>query len=318
MPSVTEGYQPPNFNYSPQAPAFDTSTPGGLSAVTEYVNRLNRTGQTAANRARIPGSQGLEEQSSRNISQELAGMPDADVIRLLGQQSAEMGASRGMGPAAPATMAGYLQALGLTSYQLKHQGQQDLNAAYGRNPAAPLFDPTSQMLTPYQHENLRLQAAEAEARDRLSQQQLELERERLATQADAAAQRFAGARGGPLGFNSGTGASLTGYGGEYVAPSLGTDILTSRSESENYVPPWASPGYGGPTTTGSGNFYAGGSQGPAAWEDQFWNDWGMSSPVGGGIPTAGTGTTGFEGIPGNDFVSGGFVGSDALPVDIGG
>jgi hypothetical protein len=40
--------------------------------------------------------------------------------------------------------------LGLTSLDLQQRGQQNLSAADARNPAAPLFNPESQLLTPYQ------------------------------------------------------------------------------------------------------------------------------------------------------------------------
>ena len=120
----------------------------GLTALTDYINSLYRKGQTDANAARVPGSAGLEQQSSDNIKSELAGEVNPDVIRLLQRQGAERGIS--VGSDSPNANTAYLQALGLTSMNLQQQGQKDLTAADARNPAAPLFDPSTQLLTPYQ------------------------------------------------------------------------------------------------------------------------------------------------------------------------
>jgi hypothetical protein len=43
--------------------------------------------------------------------------------------------------------------------QIQQQGQQNLTAADARNPGAPLFDPTTQLLTPYQQGELTNQSA---------------------------------------------------------------------------------------------------------------------------------------------------------------
>lgn len=308
-------YSPPSFNYNIPSSAFDVSTPGGLSAVTEYINRLNRNAQTTANNARIPGAAGLETQSSQNIAAELRGEVPADVIRLLGQQAAERGAGRGMGAGAPATMASYLQALGLTSIGQQKQGQSDLTAADARNPVAPLFDPTTQLLTPYQHGQLSLQAQEAQDRARLEQQRIDLEAERIAGEQDAAARRYAGASGGAGGI--GAPSEFSGYGGEYTVPGTATGtyrggILYGPPSAASLLPTDTSSFYG-PTTTGSGTYYAGSNMDPNAWLDQFYNEWDQAGTP---VPQGGADLTG-AGLPGNDFVMSGMIGSDAGPVDYG-
>lgn len=131
-----------------------TST-GNVQSISDLVNSINRSAQTAANQARIPGATGLEAKSSANIGEELAGQVPADVTNLLAQQAAERGFGGGT-PGGPNTNAAYLRLLGLTSIGQEKSGQQDLTGAYARNPAAPLFDPTTQILTPFQGAQLNL------------------------------------------------------------------------------------------------------------------------------------------------------------------
>jgi hypothetical protein len=120
-----------------------------ISSLTDLVNNLNRTAQTAANNNRIPGAAGLEAQSSKNIGSELGGQLPADVVNQLTQQAAERGIGIGS-PGSDNSNSALLRSLGLNSLQLQGIGQRDLSAAFGRNPAAPLFDPSSQFLTPGQ------------------------------------------------------------------------------------------------------------------------------------------------------------------------
>jgi hypothetical protein len=127
-----------------------------LTRLTDYINNLNRTAQTRSNAARVPGSTGLETRSSANIGNELRGQVPPDVLRLLQQQGAERGVATGTAGSSN-NDAAYLQALGLTSIGLQEQGQRDLSAADARNPGAPLFDPSTQVMTPYQSANLDLE-----------------------------------------------------------------------------------------------------------------------------------------------------------------
>jgi hypothetical protein len=189
---------PFNYGLSPQAQAslnysrfsptagatgFNLGSGENLSSLSEMINAMTRTGQSAALGARIPGGTALEEQSSANIRSELGGELPADVLANLRQQAAERGVAIGS-PASPNSNAAYLRAIGLTSLDLQNQGQQHLTAAEGRNPAAPIFDPTSQLITPYQAGTLDLE------QQRL-QQELRLSQQRLAQQA-----AFGGGRGG--------------------------------------------------------------------------------------------------------------------------
>lgn len=146
-----------------------TST-ANVQSISDLVNSINRAAQGAANTARIPGAAGLEAKSSANIGQELAGQVPTDVTNLLAQQAAERGFGGGT-PGGPNTNAAYLRLLGLTSIGQEKSGQQDLTGAYSRNPAAPIFDPTTQILTPFQGAQLNLgyqteadRAAEAQRR----------------------------------------------------------------------------------------------------------------------------------------------------------
>lgn len=123
--------------------------PGGLTQLSDLINSINRLAQQQANAGRIPNAAGLEGTSSGVIGQELAGEVPADVQALLGQRAAERGVSTG-NVGGPGTNAAYLRALGLTSLGQIQQGEQNLTSALGRNPAAPLFNPATQLLTPYQ------------------------------------------------------------------------------------------------------------------------------------------------------------------------
>jgi len=314
-PSSLPGYTAPRVNYSTPRSAFDVSTPAGVSAVTQYINQLNRQSQQAALRARIPGAQGLEEQSTNMIRQELAGQIPSDVLYRLGQAASERGARTGQGAGGQNEMAAYLQALGLTSIGQQRQGQTDLTAAYGRNPAAPLFDPTTQLITPYQQGSLHLQAQEAEDRTRLQQEQLAVERARIAAGADAAASRYASASGGggAGGRPSGTSfhPSMEGFGGEFVAysPNANTQLGLTIPTEPYGINSWWQPNYANQTGTGTGSYYAGSASGyqqRGDLENDFWD------PLLSGTTTG----DGYGGLPGNDFVSNGFVGSNAGPVDI--
>lgn len=191
------GYQAPTFNYS----AAPVATPGAstdINQLTEQINALNRSGQTQANAARIPGATQLEQTSSENINRMLHGELPQDVVSMLAQSSAERGVATGS-PGSPNANAAYLRALGLTSLQEQQQGEQNLSAAYQRNPAAPLFDPTSQLLTPYQSGQLGLQEGQLGLQAQAEADRVALEQQRLAQEADlasAAASRGTGNRSG--------------------------------------------------------------------------------------------------------------------------
>lgn len=125
------------------------TAPPDLASITDLVNKLNRDAQAAANANRIPGAAGLEATSSGNIASLLAGNIPADVKRNLTQSAAERGVAMGS-PGSANSDAALMQALGLTSLGLQQQGQSNLTSALGRNPAAPIFDPSQLLLTPAQ------------------------------------------------------------------------------------------------------------------------------------------------------------------------
>lgn len=149
------------IGYTGQIPTYTAGPTGDVAGLTRDINAINREGQTAANLARIPGAQGLEQQSSDMIGQELSGQLPSDVLGQIRQQAAERGIMTGS-PDSPNATAAYLRALGLNSLEMQQQGQQNLTSAYARNPSAPLFDPTSQLLTPYQAGNLNLETSNLE------------------------------------------------------------------------------------------------------------------------------------------------------------
>lgn len=141
-----------------------------LETLTKAINDLNIAAQQQANVSRIPGEAGLEQQSSANIASELGGQVPPDVEALLRQQGAEQNVVSGRD-----SNSAYLRALGLTSLGQQQAGQQNLSAAAARNPLAPLFDPTSQLLTAGQAGQLGL----GQQAENIAQQRLALEAQRL-------------------------------------------------------------------------------------------------------------------------------------------
>ncbi len=154
-PTQNNNYLPSAGSSSPYGTLTGGSpSPGGgappdLASITNLVNSLNLQAQQAANAARVPGSQGLEQQSSNAIGSALGGQLPNDVVAQLSQQAAERGAGLGIA-GSPNANASLLRSLGLTSLGLIGQGQNWLSAADARNPGAKIFDPTTQLMTPYQ------------------------------------------------------------------------------------------------------------------------------------------------------------------------
>lgn len=127
----------------------------GIESLTQAINQLNQTAQQSANAGRIPNATGLETQSSGLIGQELAGQVPQDVLNLLAQQGAERGVAMGS-PGSANANAAYLRALGLTSLDQQQRGEANLTSALGRNPAAPIVDPSRFVMTPEQAARLAL------------------------------------------------------------------------------------------------------------------------------------------------------------------
>lgn len=116
--------------------------------LADIINRVNREAQKQANLARIPGAAGLEEQSSENIQDLLSGRLSSSYLENLYTNLAQQWGGRGYGVDTPALNAAALRAIGITTEDLQKRGQEQLTAAYARNPAAPLFDISSMLTTP--------------------------------------------------------------------------------------------------------------------------------------------------------------------------
>lgn len=139
----------PDASLTGQALNQNLATAPNLDTLSQLINQINLNAQQQANQGRIPGEAGLEQTSSGNIGQALQGQLPQDVVSLISQQAAERGLASGS-PGSPNADASLLRSLGLTSLGLMGQGQNWLNAATGRNPVAPIFNPATQLITPYQ------------------------------------------------------------------------------------------------------------------------------------------------------------------------
>lgn len=141
--------KPSPFLRSPSnldSPNGDGEGLGSIAQITQLVNEINQAAQKKANAGRIPNEPALENQSSANIGNALAGVIDPSVTRNLAQASAERGVMTGS-PQGPNSNADYLRALGLTTLDLHNRGQDWLNSATARNPAAPIYRAENQVLT---------------------------------------------------------------------------------------------------------------------------------------------------------------------------
>lgn len=252
------------------AQKFNLGSATDLENISDRINQINLAATKTAQQARIPNDPALEAQSSTNIGQELQGQVPQDVQNLLAQQAAERGVAGGFG-GGPNANAAYLRALGLTSLQQQQAGQQNLSAAVARNPAAPIFDPTTQLLTPYQGAQLEL-GYQTEA-DRAAEEQRRLDIE--------AARGGGGGRGGGGRYGYGgteTGSSPYEYGepGMYAygmptttttgGPTVSQSVPFNWQQSlGNYIPAGDTGGtfYAGPNTNQFSDYYdySGGNQG---------------------------------------------------------
>jgi len=135
---------------------FATGTKyNNVEQITQLINEINQAAQQKANAGRIPSETGLEQQSSANIGNALAGQVDPSTINLLGQQAAERGVSTGS-PLGASNNAAYLRALGLTSMDRMNTGQNWLSQATARNPAAPVYGAQDRFLTAAQEQQAQL------------------------------------------------------------------------------------------------------------------------------------------------------------------
>jgi len=280
--------------YSIQDYITETYGPGqNLASVSGRVNEINRNLQQQANYARIPNAQGLEALSSDMIKDELLGLVPKNVTGLLGQQAAERGVARGPGmDYSPATSASYLRALGLTSLAQQQKGQENLTAAYARNPAAPLFDAGGLLMNQTQAGQYRLAEQELALKRQSERDRLKLERDKMQLEAQLAALRTGGGGGGG-GISAPAARYSTGTeGGGVVAPY--GNVFDTRGTVMTEQPwydtgSYALPEYI-PTASGTSyNFYTG------EWEpsDQPYAGWGYQ-PTSSGTMYMGT-TEGYTG-----------------------
>ncbi len=120
----------------------------GLYNLTTGLDTASGAGAIGALNQEIPGVSDSIGSAKSQLDTMISGKLPKDVIDQIAQQSAEIGAGRGMGPMAGATNASYLRALGLTSLGETQQGLQGLNSLMGAVPRAPMFDPASMTLRP--------------------------------------------------------------------------------------------------------------------------------------------------------------------------
>ena len=130
--------------------ASNVSASPDLTSLTNLVNSLNQNAQTSANADRVPGSAGIESTLSGNTAQLAQGQLPTDVTNQIAQAAAERGVTTGNN--------NMLQQLGLNSLQAQQTAEQNITSADARNPVAPIFDPTTQLITPYQQGSLTNQA----------------------------------------------------------------------------------------------------------------------------------------------------------------
>lgn len=231
-----------------QSTALDSNI-GSVSKIeelTKFINGITSSQNDILKELALPGRAGLETQSTRNTGNALAGIVDPGLKYELGQGAAERGVSSG---SLANTDADYLKSLGLTIYDLMGKGQDWFSQAVGRNPTAPMFDPSSQVISPYQ------------------QAQLELEQQRLAIMREQANR----SRLGGGGYGGGR-----GYGGGLTAGVVG-------GTRPDLIPP-TPPNSGG---TGMTSAYRSGllNTGGNNWFDDL--IWDNSTPVNSFDPSAG-------------------------------
>lgn len=214
---------------------------GSLYGMAGNINQFQNAQALLNLTNNLPGYQGMVDQSSRNILQNLQGQVSGDVINEILQGAAERGISTGQGPAGPNSNAAYLRALGLTSLGLQQTGEKQLTEAIGRTPTVAPMDISKFLVTPDEQ-----QQAQAAANLYAS----------APNPAAAAAARNAAAMAGLNAGRSSVGGS----------PSRGADWWKPASER----------GSGGPgmvvgNSTGTG-YYSNG-QYITGNESGNWNDW---------------------------------------------
>jgi hypothetical protein len=147
-------------NLAGQSAQQNIAAAGDIGSLTTLLQNINNTNNTN----RVYGGAAMEQQSSQNISNELAGVLTNPLVASDQMTGAERGASGGFGVDSANTNAAVMRAMNLQSEQLQAQGQQDLTSAYNR--AAPLVDATQFAATP----QLLEQQQQAQAQNALQAQ----------------------------------------------------------------------------------------------------------------------------------------------------
>lgn len=116
--------------------------------LTDLVNATNQAAQQSALGGRIPGAPALEAQSSQNIQADLAGQLTPAEQAFMQNNVAAGGAAGGFGVDSPNLSSSYAvqNLLGMQNRRL--QGQQELSAAYARNPIAPVVGMQNYLVDP--------------------------------------------------------------------------------------------------------------------------------------------------------------------------
>jgi hypothetical protein len=122
-----------------------------MSQLSTLINSLNQSAQQTANMSRIPGEAGLEQQSSNDISAELAGQLNPGTVSMIQDSMAQLYGGNGFGADNAATSAAAERAMGLTAEGQVQAGQSNLSAAAARNPAAPIYDASGLLVTPKEY-----------------------------------------------------------------------------------------------------------------------------------------------------------------------
>lgn len=231
-----------------------TASTGGPEDLGLWEELFNATqsAQQRANLGRIPGAEGLEQQSSSIIAQ-LLNPPQ--VFGDVSRRAAEVGAGRGI----PGSEAAFGTGLRMTDEERLRRialGQQMLTGAYARNPAAELPDIYRSIITPAQQAELDYRNRELALRAELGRRgldqrqiELEIERDKWEWQRNRLEQVSFGTSAGPGGGGRITGDMLANPELRASLARTGTidarqlaDALT-QGQAPGFVP--AGSGYGG-------------------------------------------------------------------------
>lgn len=228
-----------------------------MSQLSTLVNSLNQSAQQTANMSRIPGEAGLEQQSSDDISAELAGQLNPGTVSTIQDSMAQLYGGNGFGADNAATSAAAERAMGLTAEGQVQTGETNLSAAAARNPAAPIYDASGLLVTPNQY----LAAQQSSA----------------AGSGGGGGVQYAGGGGG--GAQNPTQGTQNFGGGSYVNPTTGASGITAvdgqtvtngvqynADGSVNYNTPWTYQTPDAGTGTGATLVWSG-----QDWTDMFGN-----------------------------------------------